>query len=396
MKKVAIVVQRYGKEICGGAEFHAMLVAEHLAKKYNIEVLTTTSTNYLKWENTYREGRDEINGVSVIRFRTEHKRKTRKLNMLSEKIIPIIKNRKKTTDHDANQWIDLQGPYCPSLLDYIRNHKDDYDAFIFFTYLYYPTVRGLPLVGKKAAFIPTAHDEVWIRLSIYDKIFQEPGYFIFNTEEERQFVRGLFHNADIPSDIGGVGIDIPEATDAEGFRKKFGITGNYIIYVGRIDVSKGCDFLIRAFMKFKDDHPSDLKLVLVGISEMAIPNNPDIIQTGFVTEQEKYDGMAGALAMVTPSKLESLCMAFLESLAVGAPIIANGECEVLKAQCHRSNAGLYYTGYREFEGCLDYMLSHNRERIAMGKKGKRFVEDNYSWEEITEKMSKAIEYISDH
>jgi len=48
-----------------------------------------------------------------------------------------------------------QGPYCPKLIEYLRNSADRYGAFVFFTYMYYPTCLGLPLVKSKAAFVPT-------------------------------------------------------------------------------------------------------------------------------------------------------------------------------------------------------------------------------------------------
>lgn len=39
--KIAIVVQRYGADINGGAELHARYVAERLARYADVRVLTT-------------------------------------------------------------------------------------------------------------------------------------------------------------------------------------------------------------------------------------------------------------------------------------------------------------------------------------------------------------------
>ncbi len=37
-KNIGIIVQRYGLEICDGAELHARMIAERLAAKYNVTV----------------------------------------------------------------------------------------------------------------------------------------------------------------------------------------------------------------------------------------------------------------------------------------------------------------------------------------------------------------------
>ena len=68
--KVAIVVQRYGADINGGAEQHARYVAEHLAKHVTVEVLTTCAREYTTWKNEYPEGVDRLRGVTVRRFAT--------------------------------------------------------------------------------------------------------------------------------------------------------------------------------------------------------------------------------------------------------------------------------------------------------------------------------------
>jgi len=48
--KIALVVQRYGTDILGGSEYHARLIAERLAQRHQVEVLTTCARDYISWE----------------------------------------------------------------------------------------------------------------------------------------------------------------------------------------------------------------------------------------------------------------------------------------------------------------------------------------------------------
>ena len=66
--KLAVVVQRYGADINGGAELHARYVAEHLARHAEVEVLTTCARDYVTWANELPAGVEQVHGVPVRRF----------------------------------------------------------------------------------------------------------------------------------------------------------------------------------------------------------------------------------------------------------------------------------------------------------------------------------------
>jgi Fe-S oxidoreductase len=73
--KLAIVVQRYGADINGGAEQHARYVAERLSRHASVEVVTTCARDYITWKNELPAGVEQVNGVTVRRFPVAHERR---------------------------------------------------------------------------------------------------------------------------------------------------------------------------------------------------------------------------------------------------------------------------------------------------------------------------------
>lgn len=393
MKKIALVNQRYGTEVNGGSEYYTRLIAERLAPYYQVDVITTKALDYTTWDNYYKADEETINGVHVLRFPTERSR-AKDFNACNADYLNRMANGERDEALEA-VWFEKQGPYAPSAIDYIRSHKDEYDAFLFVTYLYYLTVKGLPEVADKAILIPTAHEEPFLHFLTYEKLFQLPKRFIFLTEEEKQLVQNLFQNAHIPSAVMGTGVDIPGEPDAKRFQQKYGITDDYLIYVGRIDEGKDCPMLFRYFLEFKKRRPdSSLKLVLMGKAVCEIPAHPDILSLGFVSEEDKFDGISGAKALVLPSKFESLSISVLEAMALSVPVIVNGVCEVLRGHCVRSNAGLYYRNYFEFEGITDYLLTHPDAYAQLCRNAKAYIAQYYEWDGIMQRFRNEIDEVT--
>ena len=388
-EKVCFVVQRYGLEVNGGSELHCRLLTERMKKYYDVEVLSTKAIDYMTWKNEYTHNVEYINDVLVRRFGVGHPRDQDVFNVVNE----LFMKDQLPVDREA-EWMEKQGPYVPSLVSYLKEHQYEYKAVIFFTYLYYTTAIGVKAVDKNIIMIPTAHDEPFLRMKIFDDVFLKPDAFFFNTEEERKLVNGKYDNGHIPYALGGTGVDLPESINAGRFKEKYQIE-NYIVYVGRVDYGKNCDELFEFFAKYKKRRPGGLKLVLIGKNMMPVPQSEEIQSLGFVSDEDKFDGIAGAKVLVLPSKFESLSMVVLEAMAVRTPVIVNGTCDVLKAHCTKSNGGFYYTDYAGFEEKLDYLLdSENEEAVSkMKENAKRYVDENYQWDSITSRLHDLIEEV---
>lgn len=387
--KIAFVVQRYGLEVNGGAELLCRLVAERLVETYDVEVLTTCAIDYMTWKDEYQSGISEINGVKVYRFHSE-KRKVDEFNKYSEKLF----SNKNHTWNDEIEWVNRQGPKSDDLINYLRENERRYVAIIFFTYLYYTTYYGLQLLPYKSILVPTAHDEPPVYLNAYRPIFQLPRWIMFNTDEERSFVHRHFNNSHIPNKMVGVGVDNASERNPRRFREKFNLHDiRFILYIGRIDESKGCKELFDYMFRYNKEAVNPVNLVLLGKPHMNIPQDPHILPLGFVTDEDKWDALAATELLVMPSQYESLSMVVLESMSIKRSVLVNGKSEVLKGHCVKSNAGLYYENYQEFKACLDFMLEHPEVMIKMGENGEQYVQENYQWDVIIQKYVDAIESV---
>src|SRR6476659_6032435 len=204
--RVAFVVQRCGLEVNGGAELHCLQVAQRMAAHWETEILTTCALDYMTWENFYPEGAQQVGTTLVRRFRVDEPRNVEAFNALSSE---LATSQKEATLSDQERWMRAQGPLSTALLDYLRDHKDAYDAFIFFGYLYATTYFGLPIVEEKALLAPLAHDEWTIYFSMWDAFFRRPRRFIFNTAAEKDFLCHRFSPQTLRGPVVGVGIEAP-------------------------------------------------------------------------------------------------------------------------------------------------------------------------------------------
>jgi glycosyltransferase involved in cell wall biosynthesis len=388
--KVAIVVQRYGADINGGAEQHARYIAEHLAPHVQVEVLTTCAhQDYISWKNELPEGQEMVHGIPVHRFKNAVERHPVEFAKWSQKVFT-----EKHSVNDELAWLEAEGPTSQALVEHIRKHEADYDFFIFFSFRYHHSFHGARAVPAKAILVPTAERDGALGLGIYPPVFRGIRAFMYNSYEERALIQGVSNNQAVPGVVVGVGSEIPERSNAGRFRQKYDMRDRFAIYVGRIDENKGCVELFDFFEHYSASLVDGMHLVLIGTAHVPIPKHPRIHHVGFVDDQDKYDAMAAAEVLIMPSYLESLSMVALEAWAMGKPVLANAKCDVLQGQCIRSNAGLYYGNYAEFTETLRAIDTTPSLQAALGRNGRTFFERHYAWPVIVRKYQDMLQQLA--
>lgn len=374
---VAFVIQRCGREVNGGAEALCLKIAQRMTRHWRVEILTTCALDYMTWEDHYPAGSEQVDEVVVRRFPVSERRNVRRFDEMSE---TLTANRQATLTQQEG-WMRRQGPWSPRLFQFIAQGADEYQAFLFFGYLYAQTYFGLPAVASKAVLVPLAHDEWMIQLSLWDAFFKLPAGFIFNSDAELDFLRTRFPRVPLNGPVLGVAVERPTDIDPTRFRHAHHIELPYLLYVGRIDPSKGCATLFQHFLRHVHETGDSRQLVLLGKTVMAIPSHPQIVSLGFVDEQTKWDALAGCDLLIMPSPFESLSIALLEAWSVAKPVLVNGDCAVLNAQCRRANGGVWYRTYEEFSAALS-VLCRGHASDALGRQGYSFVNSRYRWPEI--------------
>lgn len=386
--RLAMVVQRYGREVTGGSESLCRAVAERLANDYRVTVFTSCATDYVTWRNVLPEGTSALDGVEVLRFRAQEERDLHAFNRFAE---PLY--RRPATPDEESEFLRRQGPYVPDLVASLASRKDDFAAILFFTYLYYPTVYGLAAAPERAILVPTAHDEPPLRFSVFKEMFARPRAFAFLTRTEEALVRSRFDLGSRPAVVTGIGVETADRPDVERFRIRHGVHRPYALYAGRIDAGKGCDEMLAFFDHYRQTVSGGADLLLIGTLAMAAPRVPGVRYLGFLSETEKLAAMAGAKAVICPSPYESLSIVLLEGLSLGTPGLVSARSPVLEDHCRRSNAGLFYRDAFEFAESLD-LLVRGRLREALAANGRAYVREHYSWPAVLGRYRDLIEAVA--
>ena len=383
--KLAVAVQRYGADINGGAELHARYIAERLAKYAQVEVVTTCARDYVTWRNELPAGAETVNGIPVRRFPVDHERDPGQFGRRSK---TVFAHRHSIADELA--WLDSEGPASRALIDYLAA-SERFDFVILFSYRYYHSYHTARRVPSKTVLVPTAERDEVIGLAIFPPVFRAVSGIMYNSFEERAMIQAASANQNVPGVVVGVGSEVPADADEQRFRAKYKVHRPFALYIGRIDENKGCKDLFDNFLRYATTFPRGLDLVLIGRPVMPIPEHPKIRHLGFVDDRDKFDALAASDLLIMPSYFESLSMVALEAWALGKPVLANGRCDVLKGQCIRSGAGLYYESYEEFAETLYALESKGPLHARLGRNGREYFRTHYAWPVIERKYLDMLE-----
>lgn len=269
---------------------------------------------------------------------------------------------------------------------------------------------GVPFVIQPHGSLdPYLYDKSTLRKPrlkrLYERCFDLPNLnaaaaIYYTAEEERN--RASFLQLRSPSFVVPNGVEwgrFSELPMRGELRRRWGVgDAPVILFLGRLHRKKGLDLLIPAFAAIHQLEPN-VQLVIVG------PENDDYGRTvrKWVTERglnssvhfvgplygvDVLRAYVDADVFVLPSYTENFGMAVVEAMACALPVVISDQVNI-HAEISSAGAGLVTRcDADDVAAALLALLGDADRRHSMGRSGRQFVQERYSWPSIVDALTK--------
>lgn len=343
-------------------------------------MFTTCATDNIDWRNDVEPGTEHMGPVVVRRY------------PLRPRDVDLFHD----LDHQMRSGYDLgddmeliwlrNGASSEELEDELYSRADDYDAILALPYLFGTTYFAFETCPEKCIVIPCLHDEPAAHTRFVQRMLTQTRGIIFNSDAEARLAQRIVPTL-APSATVGVGVDHPAASPRARQKKD---ARPSILYVGRREVHKNYPLMLDYFMRYKARRPGDLRLVLAGGSgDQQLPDREDISEVA--PDWDTLSFYRDATIFCHPGLNESFSIVLLQAWLAECPAIVHAECDVTREHCERSNGGLWFRSYPEFEEIVDRLLSTPELRSTLGRNGRSYVEREYSWDVVLRRFDAALE-----
>lgn len=379
--KIAFVLPRFGERISGGAELLGRWLAERLANAgHEVDVYTTCAIDHASWRNELRPGVEEYRGMRIHRFGTT----PRDLGIHGELSLAIVAGYRLSPQEEM-LWL-RHGGSSEAMEEALSARADRYDLVVALPYLWGTTYFAYAACPAKSVIIPCLHDEPYARLSFVAEMLGGARGLLFNTDVEAELATSLMPRL---APWGVVGVGVESSSDGRRrLRRRRSLPERSILYVGRREEGKNTPLLIDYFGRYRERHPEPVYLALVGDGE-AVAAEEGLIEVKPNWDRGSGDTYAAATIVCQPSINESLSIVLLQGWLAGRPALVNGACAVTRWHCERSNGGLWFESYAEFECALERIFGSPTLQGVLGRNGQAYVRREYSWPVVLDRFQAA-------
>lgn len=418
--RVAFVTPRYGAGISSGAEHACRLLAEHLAPRHDVEVLTTTALDEHSWRPDGQEGSDRVRGVLVRRFAVGASHEREPLAAHTARLLQQPRSR-----NEELAWVRHLGPQTPGLIEHLKRQHKAYDAIVFFSLVHWTTVHGLEIAPERSLVVPFLQLQPALRFALWRDVLTSARGIGLMAPAERALLRTYLGVNARHEETIGIGIDPPhrtsyprhqedpadnapvddvlpppepievdeeESQDQERslpFRRRHRLHGRLALYAGRVATDNGCEEMLEYFDAYAQQD-ADLSLALMGVKLFPPPASPQVRLAGVLADRERMSAYQAADVTIAPEYDDLLAESVLESLAAGTPALVSARNRAAVELCRRSGGGLYYGNQEEFVEGLRVLMTQPRLRQQMGRCGRDYVRQNHRWEGVLGRLERLV------
>jgi glycosyltransferase involved in cell wall biosynthesis len=283
-----------------------------------------------------------------------------------------------------------------ALESYLRQHQDDYAAFIFLPYLYGVILRSLPLVADRAWLQPCLHDESYAYLPDVEGIFHQARGLLFNSIGEQALAARLYGPAVWAKGIvTGSGIEFADLDDPGPESLPVELRDRpFILALGRRDATKNTDLLVEAYARFRERYPaSRLALALAGPGSTGYAGRaPELFDLGLVEAPVKAALLHRCRALAQPSVNESFSRVMFEAWHCGKPVAAHRDCLATALTVTEAGGGWTLGAVEEWSAWLEQVDRTDTDALAqLGRQGQAYAWERADWEPVMARYARLLE-----
>lgn len=190
----------------------------------------------------------------------------------------------------------------------------------------------------------------------------------------------------------------------EQIKAKYGIFGNYILFVGNIEPRKNLKNLLLAYEGLSEKVRKEYSILLIGargwlddeifeiIERLRIEGNHIQQPSGYVDDKDRVALYSGASLFVYPSKYEGFGIPPLEAMACGIPTITSNNSSLPEAVGDGA-IKVDSESVKKLRDVIRLVLSDADLQTDLIEKGYKQV-NKFSWEKEAIKLVKTFEDIS--
>ncbi|MEO8285837.1 MAG: glycosyltransferase family 4 protein [Chloroflexota bacterium] len=356
--RILHIIQRYYPYI-GGSELYFEELSERLARAgHRVEVWTTDAWDldyfWTKKARRVASERETHNGVYIRRFPVKHlplpaiyyrawRRGMAELSELPVRSVPLLQKMSRLTP-----WVPsldrALAALQPGAFDLVHTTNIPFESMILAGARYAERV-GIPHIITPFTHLGEPDNNSISRYYTMPHqidLERRAAKVIVQTKLERDFLANLGVPAKKMERVG-VGVNPYDVVggNADRFRRKYGVEGPIVYYIGAAAYDKGTEHTIEAMQRVWE-RGIDATFLMAGSTMLDkftkyYNNLPDAVREkcrwlGFISDEDKRDLQAAGTVFCMPSRTDSFGIVYLEAWLNGVPVIgawAGGVPEVV-------------------------------------------------------------------